>query len=165
MSVIVRSVARADAPALTEIYNHYVTTSIVTFEEQPVTTEEFSRRIDATMELGLPWVVAVVDGPVVGYAYASRWKARSAYRHSVESTVYVAPKFTGQRLGLALYEALFDRLRAHGEIHAVLGGIALPNDPSIRLHEKLGMTKVGHLEQVGFKFGKWIDVAYWQLLL
>jgi phosphinothricin acetyltransferase len=165
MSSTVRSVTHTDTPVLTEIYNHYVATSIVTFEEQPVTTEEFAARVDAILQEGLPWVVAEVDSSVVGYAYASPWKRRSAYRHSVESTVYVAPTFTGQGLGLALYEALIERLRAHGKIRAVIGGVALPNDASVRLHEKLGMKKVAHFQEVGFKFGKWIDVAYWQRLL
>jgi phosphinothricin acetyltransferase len=165
VSFIVRTVAYADTPALTMIYNHYVTNSIVTFEEEPVTTEEFRRRVDTIIALGLPWIVAEIEGNVVGYAYASRWKARSAYRHSVESTVYVAPLFIGQGVGFALYEGLLERLRAHGKIRAVIGGVALPNDASVRLHEKLGMTNVAHFQEVGFKFGKWIDVAYWQRLL
>jgi phosphinothricin acetyltransferase len=163
--MIVRPVAPADTPALTDIYNHYVTTSIVTFEEQPVTTGEFRERVDDVLGRGLPWLVAEIGDFVAGYAYASPWKARAAYRHSVESTVYVAPTATGRGIGSALYEALFGKLRAHGKIHAVMGGIALPNDASIRLHEKAGMKKIAHFEQVGFKFGKWVDVAYWQRVL
>jgi L-amino acid N-acyltransferase YncA len=121
------------------------------------------RRSAAVLERGLPWLVAESAGAAIGYAYASPWRARPAYRFSVESTVYVAPEHMRRGVGSALYAELLDRLRVSG-IHTVMGGIALPNDASVRLHEKLGMKRVAHFHDVGFKFGQWVDVGYWQLV-
>jgi phosphinothricin acetyltransferase len=108
--------------------------------------------------------VWVEDQVVQGFAYASKWKGRCAYRYSVESTAYLADCSTGRGIGTRLYEALFTELRK-SKMHVVMAGIALPNDASIALHEKLGFEKVAHFREVGWKFGKWIDVGYWQLLL
>ena len=110
----------------------------------------------------LPWLVALDADQCLGYAYATRWKERFAYRFSVESTVYLAPAASGRGLGSALYRALFDELKALG-VHAVVGGITLPNPASVALHEKMGMRKVAHFAEIGFKFGEWVDVGYWQI--
>jgi phosphinothricin acetyltransferase len=112
----------------------------------------------------LPWLVAEDDGRAVGYAYATQWKSRSAYRFAVEITVYLARDHDRRGIGSRLYEELFRLLEAHG-IHAVIGGIALPNAASVALHEKFGMKKVAHFVDVGFKFDRWIDVAYWERIL
>lgn len=160
----IRTAVDSDAPAIAAIYAHYVLHSTVTFEEQPVDADEIARRMAAVEAAGLPWLVAESDGAVVAYAYATPWRPRSAYRFSAEVTVYVADAARGQGHGRALYTALFDALRARG-MHAVLAGITLPNDPSIALHEAVGMTKVAHLPEVGFKFGRWLDVGYWHRLL
>ena len=153
-----------DAAALVAIYNHFVQHTVVTFEEVPVRVDEFAQRMEAVASASLPYLVAERDGAIAGYAYASRWKERSGYRFAVESTVYLAPVCAGQGIGTALYDALFARLSAWGA-HAVLGGIALPNDASVALHEKFGMRKVAHFDAVGYKFGQWIDVGYWQRVL
>jgi phosphinothricin acetyltransferase len=113
---------------------------------------------------GLPWLVWVEDQVVQGFAHASKWKGRCAYRYSVETTAYLADGSTGRGIGTRLYEALFTALR-QSKMHVVMGGIALPNDTSIAMHEKLGFQKVAHFREVGWKFGKWIDVGYWQLFL
>ena len=161
---LIRDAIAADAPTLVAIYNHFVQHTIVTFEEAPVSAEEFARRMDGVLSAALPYLVAEVEGVVAGYAYASRWKERSGYRYSVESTVYLAPASVGRGVGTALYRALFVRLTAWGA-HAVMGGVSLPNEASVALHEKLGMRKVAHFEAVGFKFGRWVDVGYWQRVL
>jgi phosphinothricin acetyltransferase len=153
----------ADAPRICEIYNHYVRDTVVTFEEVPVSAQEMSERI-AAVTSHLPWLVWERDRSVVGYAYATPWKPRSAYRFSVESTVYLDPGFVGLGVGTALYRALIDGLRER-DLHCAIGGIALPNPASIALHEKLGFAKIGQFEQVGFKRGRWIDVGYWELVL
>jgi len=101
---------------------------------------------------------------VLGYAYASKWKSRCAYRYAVESSIYLAPDATGRGLGTRLYVALIDALRAKS-VHTIIGGIALPNPASVALSEKLGFRKIGQFEQVGWKFEKWIDVGYWELIL
>src|SRR5690606_39143142 len=99
-----------------------------------------------------------------GYAYAARWKGRCAYRYSVESTIYLDLGARRGGIGTVLYAALLERLRSRG-YHAVIGGIALPNDASVRLHEQLGFRKVAHFPEVGFKLGRWVDVGYWQIIL
>ena len=160
----VRAVTPADAEAVAAIYNHYVLQTVVTFEEEPITAAEISRRIDEVRAGSLPWFVAERAGAIAGYAYASRWRARSAYRFSSEVTVYLAPEQGRRGIGSALYAELLSALRGSG-LHAAIGGIALPNDASVALHEKFGFKKVAHFEQTGFKFNRWIDVGYWQLIL
>jgi phosphinothricin acetyltransferase len=161
---VIRNAVAKDAASIARIYNHYVLNSTITFEEDAVTAKEMAGRILEIQSVPLPWLVAEVDGQVVAYAYASKWKGRCAYRYSVESTVYVDPGSVGNKLGSKLYEQLFTRLRALG-MHVAIGGIALPNDASVALHEKFGMVKVAQFGEVGFKFGKWIDVGYWQVKL
>jgi L-amino acid N-acyltransferase YncA len=162
---IVRHVEAADTAAIASIYNYYILNTAVTFEEEAVTAEEMSRRIEAIRSDGLPWFVAVDrTAGVVGYANARPWKPRSAYRYSVEIAVYVAPEWGGRGLGTRLYEVLFASLKEQ-RIHAVMGAIALPNAGSVALHEKFGLTQVALFKEQGFKFGRWIDVGYWQRLL
>ena len=160
---MIRLATIADAAAITAIYNHYVETTTITFEEQAVEVDEMARRID-DVSARLPWYVFERDGSVIGYAYATPWRARSAYRFSVESTVYVSPDFPKQGIGSRLYSALIDDLRSR-DIQVILGGIAQPNTASVRLHEGLGFEKVAHFKRVGRKFGQWVDVGYWELQL
>lgn len=160
---MIRSATPADADAICAIYNHYVRHTVVTFEEVPVETAEMQQRI-ADVQARFPWLVAEEHGHLVGYAYAARWRVRSAYRFSVESTVYLAPDQGGRGWGTRLYTDLLGRLETAG-IHAVMGGIALPNAASVALHEKLGFRKVAHFEAVGWKQRRWIDVGYWQRTL
>lgn len=150
-----------DAPSIAAIYNHYVTTTIITFEEEPVGDDEFAQRIAKVLGERLPYLVLEQDERILGYAYATKWQVRSAYRFSVETTVYLDPAETGRGYGTRMYRQLFPLL-AERRIHAAVAGIALPNDSSVALHEKLGMRKVAHFEEVGFKFDRWIDVGYWQ---
>lgn len=96
---------------------------------------------------------------MIGYAYASKWKGRCAYRYSVEVSVYLHAEQSGQGMGTALYSALFKQLSELG-YHVAIGGIALPNAASVALHEKFGMKKVAHFKEIGFKFGQWVDVGY-----
>lgn len=162
--IAIRPAATGDAETIARIYDPYVRDSVITFEEEPVPPAEMARRIDETRAAGLPWLVAECDRAVAGYAYASRWKGRCAYRYSLESTIYLEHGRHGLGIGAGLYAALIERLRAQG-YHAAIGGIALPNDASVRLHEKLGFRKVAHFPEVGFKFGRWVDVGYWQVIL
>ena len=158
---MIRDAAAGDAAAIARIYNHYVLTAIATFEEEPVCAEEMEGRLREVAESRLPWLVAEREGSIVGYAYASKWKGRCGYRFSAETSVYLDPQAGGKGIGTELYERLFAILEGMG-LHAAIGGIALPNPGSVTLHEKLGMEKVAHFKEVGFKFGRWIDVGYWQ---
>jgi phosphinothricin acetyltransferase len=149
---------------IAQIYNHYVKESVITFEEEPVTDSEMAARIAEVRSASLPWLIAEDSSQLTGYAYAAPWRKRSAYRFSVENTVYVAPEWVGRGVGSLLYGVFLPILQAQ-QIHAVMGGIALPNEASILLHEKFGFRKVAEFHQVGFKFNRWIDVGYWQRLL
>ena len=162
--VKIRGAELSDADTLAEIYNHYVVRTAVTFEENPISGAEMERRIGAVRSSSLPWLVAEKDGLAVGFACASPWKTRSAYRFSVEVTVYLAPGNAGCGIGTMLYSELLSILE-RSDTHAVIGGIALPNEASVALHEKFGFEKVAHFQQVGFKFNQWIDVGYWERVL
>ena len=159
----IRSVRPDDAASLSEIYNFYVEHSIITFEEKTVPVDVFAERI-RVLSGKLPWLVSHLDDELTGFVYASPWKSRQAYRYSVETAIYLAPDQLGQGLGKLLYTELISRLREHGA-HSLIAGIAQPNLVSAALHEKLGYSKIGEFEQVGYKFMRWIDVHYWELLL
>jgi L-amino acid N-acyltransferase YncA len=163
-AMTIRAARAEDAAAIAAIYNHYVLNTIISFEEQAVTDAEMAGRINDVVAGGLPWLVAEREGRVVGYAYASKWRARPAYRFSVEVSAYVDMNATARGIGSRLYEALFANLRERS-VHVVIGGIALPNEKSVALHEKFGMQKVAHFSEVGYKFGEWRDVGYWQVTL
>lgn len=160
----IRPASHPDAPRICAIYNHYVAGSTISFEEAPVSTDDMAERIADVTNGGLPWLVLDVDGVVAGYAYATKWRARPAYRNAVESTVYLDPALAGRGHGRRLYARLLDALRSRG-LHTVIGGIAQPNERSVALHEALGFRKVAHFSEVGFKHGRWVDVGYWQLML
>lgn len=160
---MIRTVKPQDAQTIVDIYNYYVEHSTATFEEKRIDNAEMLKRIKKVTELNLPWLVLEVENKVIGYAYVTPWKERSAYRYSVESTVYCSPENLGQGLGYQLYQALFTELQKL-PIHSVMGGITLPNPASVALHEKLGMSQVAHFHQIGRKFEQWLDTGYWQLI-
>lgn len=161
---MIRAATQTDAAQICAIYNHYIETSVISFELTPVSVEQMVQRIEQIAAIGLPWLVAMDGEQIVGYAYATTWKSRFAYRFSVEITVYLAQQGTAKGVGSALYQALFAILETK-QIHAVVACIALPNPHSVALHEKFGMRKVGHFEEVGEKFDRWLDVGYWQVNL
>ena len=161
---VIRSAIEGDSHAIAAIYNHYVLDTVVTFEEHPVSSREMSDRIHKVLGDSLPYLVAVEDDAVVGYAYAAKWHQRSAYRYSVETTIYLDASCVGRKIGSHLYSVLLDQLSERG-MHVAMGGIALPNDRSVALHERLGFKKVAQYAEVGFKFDRWIDVGYWQRIL
>jgi len=161
---IIRPATAADAERICTIYNHYIATTTISFEEEPVAPADMAQRIADVVSLNLPWLVMLENGQLIGYAYATKWRARAAYRFAAESSIYFDPACAGKGAGTALYEALLMALRQRG-LHLVIGGIAQPNEASVRLHERLGFIKVAHFGEVGLKFGKWIDVGYWQLRL
>lgn len=157
----IRDAVAGDAHAIAAIYNHYVLETSISFEKEAVSGEEMAARIGDVQHKPLPWLVCEENGVVVGYAYATPWRVRKAYRFSVETSVYLMQGKAGQGYGARLYRTLLERLTGSG-YRVVIGGIALPNDASVALHEKMGFEKVAHFEEVGFKFDRWIDVGYWQ---
>jgi len=160
---MIRAAEVSDARAVAAIYNHYVEQTVITFEEEAVGIAEMERRIAAITER-YPWLVLEQDDRIAGYAYASAWHYRSAYRHSVETTIYCDRSSLGCGVGRQLYTALIDRIRRDGH-HCAIASIALPNDASVALHERLGYRMVGQFRELGYKLGRWIDVGYWELLL
>ena len=161
---MIRYAAPSDAEAIRGIYNHYVLHTVVSFEEEAVALDEMARRVEAVAAAKLPWLVLEEAGRLVGYAYATPWKSRSGYRHSVESSVYLEASALGKGHGSRLYSELLAELRSR-PLRTVIGGVALPNAGSVALHEKFGFRKVAHFESVGWKLGRWVDVGYWQLML
>lgn len=160
----IRNALPGDAAAIADIYNHYILHTAISFEEEPVSAADMAQRIADVQAGGLPWIVLEAEGRLAGYAYATKWRARRAYRFSVESTVYLDQELGGKGYGAALYTALLADLRTR-DCHLVIGGIAQPNPASVALHEKFGFQKVAHFSEVGFKFGRWADVGYWELKL
>jgi L-amino acid N-acyltransferase YncA len=158
----VRPATDADAEAIAQIYAPSVSDGYASFELEPPSAAEFTRRMAARPRL--PWLVAVEWGHIVGFAYASVHRTRAAYRWSVDCSVYLAADAVGRGVGRALYERLLPEVRALGYV-CVFAGIALPNDASVRLHEAMGFAPVGVYRDVGFKDGEWRDVGWWQLRL
>lgn len=160
---MIRSVLLSDAQSICDIYNEYVLNSTITFEEIPVPVNEMKSRIEtATKEY--PWLVYEINRKVVGYAYGRRWRERAAYRNSVETGMYISSTFVGKGIGSKLEKRLLSILKEKS-FHAVISGIALPNPASVALCERFGFEKVAHFKEVGYKFDKWIDVGYWQLII
>lgn len=160
-----RDAAPSDDESIAAIYAHHVRVGLGTFEEESPPAEEMRRRREAVLASGLPFLVAVVDGVVVGYAYAALYRTRSAYRFTLEDSIYVAPQVARRGVGRALLTRLVERCSVLGyrQMVAVIGDSA--NAPSIRLHEIVGFTRIGVQPAVGFKHGRWVDCVLMQRAL
>ncbi len=161
-SAAVRDVEDGDMGSITRIYSGSVLTGLASFEEEPPDEAEMTRRRDALVARGFPYIVAAVGDTVGGFAYASPFRPRPAYRHSVEDSVYVDPGMARRGLGRRLLEALIERCTALGyrQMVAVIGDS--DNTPSIALHAGLGFQTAGTMRSVGFKFGRWVDSVHMQ---
>lgn len=161
----VRDAENGDVPAIAEIYSHHVRHGTASFELEPPSTNEVGERIAMAAARGLPYLVAELDGRVIGYAIAKPYRPRPAYAWALEDSVYVAAERHGHGIGSTLLSSLLDRSSAAGfrQMVAVIGDSA--NTPSIRLHEKLGFRHVGVLTSVGFKHGRWLDTVLMQRAL
>ena len=152
-----------DADAVAAIYRPAVESSIASFEEMAPSGVEMAARM-RTILAWTPWLVAVEDDEVIGYAYAGRHREREGYRWSVDISVYVAAAHHGRGVGRALYEELLSLLRRQRFVNAC-AGVALPNPASVALHEAIGMRRVALYERIGWKFGAWHDVAWYGMRL
>lgn len=163
MTSKIRPVLPSDAKSICEIYNYYVEHSTISFEENLVSTDEIRERI-SIVSSEFPWLVYERNGRVEAYAYAGKWKPRSAYRFTLECTVYTKHNLKEKGVGTRLYQQLFDEL-SESYVRSIMAVIALPNGASVGLHEKMGFEKVAHFKEVGYKLDQWIDVGYWQKTL
>lgn len=160
MSIAIRLARPDDAAAIATIYALYVTDTVISFETIPPDENEMTNRQAKTLAR-FPWLVAICDGEVAGYAYAGQHRERAAYQWSADVSVYVYKDFQRRGIGRALYTPLFAILRVLGYFN-VYAGIALPNLASVALHEAMDMTPVGVYRHVGYKGGKWHDVGWWE---
>ena len=161
-----REATPGDAPAIAALYAHHVLTSTATFEEEPPDAREIASRMHTVQQSGMPWLVAVEPGgTVLGYAYAGTYRPRSAFRYTVENSVYNAPEHMRRGIGLRLMADVIASCRRSDrrQMVAVIGDSA--NAASIRFHARLGFATIGTHPAVGFKFGRWIDVVHMQLAL
>lgn len=160
---MIRRVKLQDAKAITTIYNEYVEHSVVTFDTEPLREEDMRSRI-AEIAARFPYFVYEEDGRVTGYCYAHLWKERDAYKHTLETTVYMAPGYLGKGIGKMLMQRLIEECKREG-YHALVACITEGNAASDSLHLGLGFKQVSHFEKVGLKFGRWLDVVDYELLL
>lgn len=162
--VEIRPFEWGDIPQIAGIYRHEVLHNTATFDTEPLSEAQLAAKFGPMLEMGHPLYVAVSDGDLLGYAYASVYRPRLAYRFTCEDTVYCAKEAQGQGVGTALLETVIDRARAFG-FKQMLGVITGESTGSIRLHEKLGFRTVGTYEAIGFKFDRWLDVVHMQKAL
>ena len=159
MTTRIRPATAADVPGMLDIYRPIVERTAISFELEPPTATDFAARVEKYAS-GWAWLVCETDGIVLGYAYGSPHRERHAYRYTTETSAYVAEAARGRGIGRSLYLALFDLLAARGYCGA-LAGIALPNAASVALHVAVGFTLTGVLPAVGYKLGRWHDVAWY----
>ena len=157
----IRPVIEQDAEQIAAIYNWYILNTIISFETEAVSPADMRARIQEKQQK-YDWLVAEENDELLGYAYYGAFRARAAYHHTVEATIYLAKQGMGRGLGRQLYSRLIESASDHG-FRSLIGVISLPNPASLALHQKLGFVEVGVLKQVGYKFGDYIDVALWQL--
>jgi L-amino acid N-acyltransferase YncA len=161
MALLIRLAQADDAAEIAAVYRPFVEDSRISFEEEAPDADEMGRRMTGDRPGYYPWYVAEEDGRLLGYAASSAFRTRPAYRWTVETGIYLAQSAKGRGVGRALVSTLIEMLERQGYA-AAIGAIALPNDASVALHEKLGFFHTGTYRQVGFKKGEWIDVGLWQ---
>jgi L-amino acid N-acyltransferase YncA len=161
-ALVLRDAQEGDMPAIAPIYAHHVLHGLATFEEIPPSIDELLVRRTRILEAGLPYLAAHLDGRVIGYAYASRYHTRAAYRYTVEDSVYLANGFGGRGIGTRLLQALVARCEAGPwrQMLAIIGNSG--NAASIALHRRVGFQQIGTLHCVGFKLGQWVDTVLMQ---
>ncbi|SFU76869.1 phosphinothricin acetyltransferase [Clostridium sp. DSM 8431] len=158
---MIRNVRITDAEEITKIYNYYIAETVVTFETEEITNDEMENRIVKKIKSN-PWIVYEEKGKILGYAYVSEFNFREAYSKTREVTIYLHKDCKGRGIGSILMKELIDESKKYG-FHLLVSLITVPNEESVKLHEKFGFSKMGTLEESGYKMDKWLDVDYWQL--
>ncbi len=163
--VEIRAATADDVSAIAAIYGYHVLHGLGTFEEEPPSVAEMAARLAAVQDAGMPYFVAVLEGRVVGFAYAAQFRPRAAYRHAVEDSIYIAPEAVGRGVGRALLSAVIDACERLGkrQMVAVIGDSG--NAASVGLHTALGFTQKGIGQSLGYKHGRWVDIVWMQRAL
>jgi phosphinothricin acetyltransferase len=163
LTLNIRAAQSSDCYAIAEIYNFYIENSVVTFDEQIMNSSQWEEKLEYLNKLNLPFIIAASDqGEILGFAYVAPWRQKSAYRTTVEDSIYLRPAATRKRIGTKLLEELLIQSKAAGvkEVVAVISDSGA--ESSIRLHERFGFSKQGHLGKVGFKFDRWLGTILMQ---
>ena len=160
----IRKVTLEDANEICRIYNYYVDNTAITFETAAVRECEMQQRIKGFLDEGFPYYVTEIDGKIAGYCYLHNWNNRCACSSTKEVTIYLDKDLQGKGIGTILYQYLFKEIYK-GEVHALIAGICIPNESSVRLHEKFGFKQTSHMKEIGWKFDQWRDVGHWQLII
>jgi phosphinothricin acetyltransferase len=160
---LIRLATPGDASGILDIYAPYILNTSFTFETEVPSLEEFGERIE-TYLINWPWLVCVIEGKIAGYAYATKYRERTAYQWSVESSIYIHDDFQKEGIGKELYTSLFEILKKQG-FNNVYAVINLPNEKSVSFHENCGFTYFATYEKVGFKLGEWKNVGWWRLII
>ncbi len=163
VSMNIRLLTRNDAKDISGIYNYYIYNSIATFEESEVTIEDMAKRLEKIKQKHIGYVYEK-EGSVLGYAYIDEFKGKSAYRKTCESTIYIKSDSLNLGIGRKLYSSLIASAREMN-LHALVAVLACPNECSEKFHSSMGFSIHGRLKEVGYKFNKFIDISYWQLIL
>lgn len=159
----IREATTDDAHAICNIYNYYIEHTAITFEMMPVSESDMKQRMKEIIESGYSFFVGETEGNVIGYYYTHRWNNRCAYATTVEESIYLKKDETGKGYGTQLFEHLLAHIDKK-KTHALIAGICIPNEGSVRLHEKFGFRQISHMKEIGRKFGQWQDVGHWQLI-
>ncbi len=164
MALTIREASVNDARVICDIYNYYIENTVITFETVAISASEMTQRIGEILDAGFLFYVGECNGKIVGYCYAHTWNPRCAYSTTNEVTIYLDKNETGKGYGFTLYEHLIENIDRE-KVHVLIAGICIPNESSVRLHEKFGFKQVSCMREIGRKFGQWIDVGHWQLFL
>jgi L-amino acid N-acyltransferase YncA len=161
---VIRGVEIRDAADIAAIYNYYIRETIITFETEEIDTAEMENRIKKILEAGYPFIVHEENNKITGYAYVGKFRERSAYSESLETSIYLDINEKGRGIGRKLYKRLIELSQEAG-VHVLIGVVSYPNLASQRLHESVGFEKAGVIKEAGKKFGKYIDVEFWSYIL
>ena len=161
---MIRGVDIRDAADIAAIYNYYIRETIITFETEEIDTAEMENRIKKILEAGYPFIVHEENNKITGYAYVGKFRERSAYSESLETSIYLDINEKGRGIGRKLYKRLIELSQEAG-VHVLIGVVSYPNLASQRLHESVGFEKAGVIKEAGKKFGKYIDVEFWSYIL
>lgn len=160
----IRKVTLEDAKEICRIYNYYVENTAITFETAAISESEMQQRIEGFLNEGFPYYVGEINGKIAGYCYLHNWNNRCAYSSTKEVTIYLDKNLDGRGLGTILYQHLFKEIYRENT-HTLIAGICIPNESSVRLHEKFGFKQASHMKEIGWKFDQWRDVGHWQLVI